>query len=295
MFEQAPSGPMGTTMFEGGFEGHAGFEIAAGTVPGRAHALSGKPNQDALVVQRSAGALVVLVADGCGSAEKSEVGAWIGAHTLAAELVRANRFDLEERRFWEGAQTRTLALLRRTAVAMGGDLEEVVKGFFLFTVVGAVIAGDRACVFSLGDGLFAVNGEVSRLGPFPGNAPPYLGHALLDERLAAQRRFVVHRTLRAADVESILVATDGATEWAEVESRPLPGTQELVGPLDQLWREDRFFDHPDALRRKLTRMNRVHVRPEWDARRLEREPGLLEDDTTVAVVRARKHTSRWAA
>ena len=270
------------------FEGHAGFEAAVGSVPGRAHAVAGRGNQDAAVVHRAGRGLVAVVADGCGSAERSEVGAWIGAHTLAAELGCASGFDLEERGFWEGAQRRTLALLRRTAAAMGGDLSEVVARFFLFTVVGVVIADDRAAVFSLGDGLWAVNGEVSQIGPFPGNAPPYLGHALLEERLEAKRRLAVHRTMRVEEVESILVATDGATEWAEVANRPLPGTGEIVGPLAQLWEEDRFFDHPDALRRKLSRMNRGFVRPVWEDRRLEKEAGLLEDDTTVVVLRARR-------
>ena len=142
-------------------------------------------------------------------------------------------------------------------------------------------------MFSLGDGLWSVNGGVERIGPFPGNAPPYLGHALIDERLASERRLVVHRTVPVTEVESILVATDGAGEWDEVEGRRLPGTEERVGALSQLWKEDRYFDHPDALRRKLHRMNRAHVRPVWESRTLEKEPALLEDDTTMVVIRRR--------
>lgn len=270
------------------FGGLDEIETAVGSVEGRAHALSGKGNQDAVVVLRKARTLVAVVADGCGSAEHSEVGAWIGARTLASELGYASGEDLGERAFWEGVQRRTLGLLRRTAVAMGGDLPDVAARFFLFTVVGAVIADGRAAVFSLGDGLWAVNGEVARIGPFPGNAPPYLGHALIDERLAGERRLVVHRTMPVGEVQSMLVATDGAGEWGELEGRHLPGTEERVGALSQLWEDDRYFDHPDALRRKLHRMNRAHVRPVWEARRLEKAPALLEDDTTMVVLRARR-------
>lgn len=277
------------------FEGYLRFETAAGSVPGRTHALAGRPSQDAFVLQEGMGSVVAVVTDGCGSAERSEIGAWIGAHTLAAEVGRALGDDLDDPAFWEGARASTLATLRSTAAAMGGDLREIAGRFFLFTVVGAVIAGDRAAVFSLGDGLVVINGEALRLGPFPGNAPPYLGHALLGAPRAEGMRLVVHRTLPAREVESIVVATDGAAEWDDVASRCLPGTRELAGPLSQLWREDRFFEHPDALRRKLCRMNRVFVRPVWDARRLEREPGLLEDDTTIAVIRARRGAARAAA
>lgn len=270
------------------FEGHPDFETAAGSVQGRAHALHGRANQDAVVLRARPASVVAVVADGCGSADHSEVGAWIGASAVAAEVERAAGAGLAEPGVWDGVQTATLRALRGTVAAMGGELEDVVRRFFLFTVVGAVIAGERAAVFSLGDGLIAINGETVCLGPFPDNAPPYLGHALLDEGLAAERRFRVHRVLPAREVESILVATDGAAEWADVQSRVLPGTRETVGPLARLWQDGRLFHHPDSLRRTLARMNRTFVRPLWDARRLEKEPGLLEDDTTIAVIRARR-------
>lgn len=270
------------------FEAHPHFETAAGTVPGRTHALSGRPSQDAVAVHTSLSSLVAVVADGCGSAERSEIGAWIGAHTLAADLSRATPEDLDTPSFWETVQSTTLAALRRTAAAMGPDLEDTVRRFFLFTVVGAVIAADRAAVFSLGDGLFAVNGTPTRLGPFPNNAPPYLGYALFSPDRSAAPRLVIHRTMPASEVDSILVATDGALEWSDAPSRPIPGTREPAGPLSQLWEDDRFFDHPDALRRKLARMNRPIARPLWESRRFEKAPALLEDDTTIAVIRARK-------
>lgn len=276
------------------FEGHPRFEAAAGSVPGRAHALAGSPSQDAFVLSVRPEAVVAVVADGCGSAEHSEVGAWIGAHAVASEVGRALGPELADPAFWEGVQAAAIAALRGTAAAMGGDLPEIVRRFFLFTVVGAVVAGDLAAVFSVGDGVVAVNGEVIRLGPFPDNAPPYLGHALCGEQRAADLRLVVHRTLPAAEVASLLVATDGAAEWDEVERRCLPGTSETVGPFAQLWEDDRHFRHPDALRRRLARMNRPHARPDWHARRIDREPGLLGDDTTVAVIRARDAAARAA-
>lgn len=273
-------------------EGHPHFEMAAGTVLGRSHALAGRANQDAVVLRVEGGALVAVVADGCGGAERSEVGAWFGAHALATEVGRAAGGDLDEAAFWEGVRGRVLSAVHATALAMGGDFQDIVRRFFLFTVVGVVVTAERAAVFSLGDGLVVINGEVLHLGPFPGNAPPYLGHALLGGEGVVDTRLVVHRTMPAREVESVVVATDGAAEWSDVCARRLPGSSEAVGPLAQLWQDDRFFEHPDALRRKLARMNRAFVPPVREDRPLSREPGLLEDDTTIAVVRARKSAVR---
>lgn len=268
------------------FEGHPRFEVAAGSVPGRSHALAGRASQDACVVRAGPESLVAVVADGCGSSEHSEVGAWLGAHMVCSELSSAAGEGLGERALWEGVEARVVGALRDAAARMGGDLEETVRRFFLFTLVGAVIAGGRAAVFSLGDGVIAINGEVTRLGPFAGNAPPYIGYAMCGSE-RADLRLVIHRVMAASEVLSIVVATDGADGWGDIESNVLPGTAEPVGPFARLWGDDRYFAHPDALRRRLARMNRTILRPDWASRRLDRHPGLLEDDTTIAVIRAR--------
>lgn len=268
-----------------------GFDIATGTVAGRTHALAGRASQDAHAIRREKDRLVAVVADGCGSGEQSEVGACVGASVVVTSVLRAieEGLSLEQESTWRAVRAQSVEAIRATARAMGGDLEEVVKRCFLFTVVGLAIAGERAAVFAAGDGLVAVNGEAMRLGPFPGNAPPYLGHALLSGNPGAQSDIVVVRSLPAGEVESVLLATDGADEWAGLENKRLPGTQEHVGRLRSLWEDDRYFDHPDALRRKLWRMNRPVAKPVWEERRMERETGLLEDDTTIVVVRRKKN------
>lgn len=267
-----------------------GFEIASGTVCGRSHALAGRGGQDACVVRRRGEEIVAVVTDGCGSGEQSEVGAWMGAHVVATAVERGieEGMSLEGESLWESARRRTVEALARTARDMGGCDEETVKRFFLFTVVGLAISGGRACVFAAGDGLVAVNGEVLRLGPFAGNAPPYIGHALMPGLLGPAPEITVVRSLPAREVESVLIGTDGAVEMLDLARAALPGGREVVGALEDLWKEDRYFDHPDALRRKLARMNRPVSRPVWEERRIDREGGLLEDDTTLIVVR-RKH------
>lgn len=267
-----------------------GFEIATGNVVGRAHALSGRGSQDAHEVRVDDGRIVAVVADGCGSAEQSEVGAWIGANVVVTAVLRAldEGLSLDHDSTWRDVRAQALEAIRSTARAMGGALEEVVRRYFLFTVVGVAIAGERAVVFSAGDGVVAVNGDVIRLGPFPGNAPPYIGHGLLGATPFGRAHLTVVRSMPVEEVESILLATDGVDAWDDVEHKAVPGAKELVGPFAQLWKDDRYFAHPDALRRKLGRMNRPVTKPVWEERRLEKDAGLLDDDATVVVVRRKK-------
>ncbi|MBK8259706.1 MAG: protein phosphatase 2C domain-containing protein [Polyangiaceae bacterium] len=269
-------------------EGEPRFEVAGGSVSGRAHFLAGKPNQDAFLTLEKNGFVVGLVADGCGSGERSEVGAWLGVHTMANEIVSHKGADLENPTFWDRVEKAVISTLDKTARSMGDLTEELVHRFFLFTVLGVVATNRQVAVFSLGDGVWAVNGKVNVIGPFPGNAPPYLGHALLRSDRPLWGKLIVQDVLPAQKVESVLIATDGAADWEDLRSRLLPGTREMVGPLSDVWQNDRYFSHPDALRRKLARMNRVTTKPNWETRVLEREGGLLEDDTTLWVMRRRQ-------
>lgn len=266
------------------------FDIACGTITGRSHALAGKPNQDAHAVRWSGPALVAVVCDGCGSGARSEVGAALGARLVTASALArieagapADAPDL-----WDGVRADVLAELGRLARAMGGRLSETVSEYLLFTIVGLAVGNGRACVLSLGDGLFAVDGEITRLGPFARNEPPYLAYGLLPGR-DGEARFTLHRSLSANAFDTALLGTDGAIDLADSTAHRLPGSDEgeTVGPLSQLWSEDSYFNNRDALRRRLARINRDAVRPIWSERRIAREAGLLEDDTTLVVLRRR--------
>jgi len=276
--------------WSGGVEaGGAALELAAATVPGRLHQLSGRNNQDALAVERWEGGLVALVCDGCGSAPRSEVGAVAGAKLLARELVQrlGAGEDPAGERFWEDARQGALRRLRTLAEALGGDLVQTVADCLLFTAVGAVVTPEVTCAFSLGDGVLAVNGEVLHVEPLPGNEPPYLGYALLP-RLPGSipeeaLRFRVHRRLPTRGLKTLAAGTDGAGELARLAEKRFPGSDEPVGPLEGLFREDLYFRNPDALRRRLIRLGRDRARLEGGA--LVQHQGLLQDDTTLVLVR----------
>jgi len=106
-----------------------------------------------------------------------------------------------------------------------------------------------------------VDGAATRLGPFPGNEPPYLAYGLL---APDGPRFVLNAVAPRAAIGTLLVGSDGAADLLERQ------------PLDELWSEDRYFANPDAVRRRLT----VLTRPSAAG------PGLADDATLVVVRRA---------
>jgi hypothetical protein len=254
------------------------FDIAGGSVTGRGHALAGRGNQDAYAFHADGDRLVAAVCDGCGSGAHSEVGAQLGARMVTSLLLRrlAEGASPADDAIWEALRGDLLSALRPAAVAAGDHLPTTVSDLLLFTIVGVAIAGDAGVVFAAGDGVVAVDGEIRRLGPFPGDAPPYVGYGLLGDREAPP--ITVVSAFSPSQVQSILIGTDGACALADADGGRM---------LRDLWEEERHFRNRDALRRTLALHNREEARPIWAERRFERKKGLLEDDATVVVIRRR--------
>lgn len=219
------------------------FQIAGGTVIGREHARAGRNGQDAFAWGERDGVLAAAVTDGCSSAPHSEVGARLGARIVVDALLRGGSAA--------DVTAAVLGRLRAVADALGGATGEVVHDYLLFTIVAVAIGGETARVLAAGDGLVVVNGARVRLGPFPDDAPPYLGYALLDHDACALAPVV---EIATADLTAMVLASDGAAE------------------LDEPWRDEAFFVNPDQVRRRLTLL--------W-------RDGVLGDDATVVTVRRR--------
>ncbi len=271
------------------------FELAAGSVTGGQHRLTGKNNQDAFYGIRTPAETIAVVCDGCGSGAHSEVGAKIGARLVvdAIAQLRARSPELQfwsTNDFWQQVQQQVLQQLRTLADKMGGCTVQTIGDYFLFTVVGALLTPTVAAIFSLGDGIMAMNDRVFQAGPFPHNAPPYLAYQLLDPSLNKTEAFQiqVHHHQPINQVETILIGTDGVIDLMQLAEKNVPGTSERVGPLAQFWKEDRYFRNPDAIRRRLARINRAVTRPNWQEHRLVKQSGLLQDDTTLVAIRRLK-------
>lgn len=267
------------------------WQITGASVPGMDHVQPGKPawknNQDAfrmLVTERFS---IGIVADGCGSGSMSELGAQFGSSVLlsiiASQLTVTNAgpsgSDADGKPAnaptasgidWASVQSSLLGAIRDMVVRMGGSPSKTIAEAMLFSLVGFVMTDSTVTVFSCGDGFYAINGEWTELGPFPGNAPPYIAYRLcptdaLTESVIATVEFP------AESVDSILVATDGL---AYVPDFRTTIAEWLAVPA--------AFANPDFLRRKLAILNQERIREGVLV------PGCLRDDTTIVVARKRE-------
>ncbi|MBX7221744.1 MAG: protein phosphatase 2C domain-containing protein [Blastocatellia bacterium] len=277
------------------------FESASGTIIGFSHLQAGKNNQDAFFLISENRFTVAVACDGCSSGVHSEVGAALGARLVATQVERTllRQFNGTGKKpiqltvdILERIRLDVLAEVRVLVNAMGGSFSQTVSDYFLFTVVGVVVTPALTTIFSLGDGFVSINGDVESLGPFPGNAPPYLGYGLtgssLEETNPDGLKFRIVRQLPTEVVKSVVIGTDGVADLLQLAEKQLPGKTEPVGPVSQFWEEDRYFENPDALRRRLAQINTEFRRPDWENRRMERQAGLLQDDTTLVVLRRRE-------
>lgn len=274
------------------------FEIAGGSVIGREHRLAGRNNQDAYYWMKTDNLIIALVCDGCGSSQYSEVGARLGAR-LVAEVILKNASQLTSQStvtkddfsdFLEGVRREALAHLSVLAIAMGSDFKETINDYFLFTVLGAIMTPSITAIFSLGDGIYWINGQMFEIGPFENNEPPYLAYSLVNSSLGLPPEFLqfqVQNILPTDQVQSLLIATDGIHDFVKSADKKMPAKEELVGPVSQFWQEDGYFANQDKIRRKLFLVNRDIVTYNRQEHQLVRENGLLRDDTTMVVARRR--------
>jgi hypothetical protein len=284
------------------------FELVGGSVIGREHRRVGKNNQDAFGWTVSEDGIVAVVCDGCGSGVHSEVGAKLGARLIvdrvhqvfsqslssSATFFHDDGHDgivVDDPVIWKRIQNALLHELQHVADLLGGDRPLAVTDYLLFTITGIVITPLTTALFALGDGVMVVNGDVIHLGPFPNNAPPYLGYGVLHESGADACPIKVLRILFTEDVQTILLGSDGVSDLIQRAEDTLPGCSETVGGLSQFWQGDRYFRNPDQVRRRLTRINRDVTCLDERSHQCVRHPGLLPDDTTLIVIRRKEQPS----
>ncbi len=264
------------------------FEIAAGSVIGREHRRIGRNNQDAYAVQAKPEGTIAVVCDGCGSCPHSEVGAQLGARWVIACLDRQcqqGQPQLQAPDFWRELQRDLLEQIRQLATGFGSALEAVVRDYFLFTIVGAIVTPEMTAIFSLGDGVAILNDEVLMQGTIADNRPPYLAYGLFPGLFVMEDvKFQVH--LRStATVNTLAIGSDGVQDLGKTLDSSLKNADLTPEVFKPFWQDDRYFQNPDQVRRYLARCNRESVQPNWQTQVLERQSGLLEDDTTLVLIR----------
>lgn len=260
-----------------------GVEVATGSVAGRVHRRLGRPNQDAVAWQRVGRGLVMVVCDGCGSGARSEVGAELGARLwLRALSERVEAGAAIDHELFTAAGDQVLAALAALCAALGcgsGPARtELVVSHLLATALCAVVTREQAAVHAQGDGVLGLGREQRVIGPFADNQPPYLALGLVGERSPGET------WIADAAVGSALLATDGAGPL-------VTGVATGAGLEHHSWElldaagADALYKNPAALTRRLGLLAEDTTAIDWDARRVERRPALLDDDTTIALAR----------
>jgi hypothetical protein len=278
------------------------FSVAVGSVQGKDYRGKEKNNQDAFFVQHGAGFIIGIVADGCGSSTKSEIGSNLGCRYIAESISRRIHPVSRHMAGIEAENIKSLLLEVRTEVLSriavnvseigGGTLERYSKTVFdcfLFTCIGFVATPWITFAFSIGDGYIVANGDTTRIGPFPNNAPPYLAYSLLDPASITTPPDLLNFTLNYVSeteaVNSLLIASDGLYDLIRAETETIPGKPEPIGPLSQFWTTESFFTNPYSLQRRLNLINRDYQRIDYEKKELHRENGWLGDDTTIIVMK----------
>jgi serine/threonine protein phosphatase PrpC len=251
------------------------FEYASGSIIGRNHVLAGKNNQDSYQISIKENFIAAVVCDGCGSGKHSEFGSKLGArlviNAIADLLNQGENQDLEisKPEFWNLAKLHLLQKLQDFGAIANADTQ-FVNDYLLFTIVGALITPRETVTFSMGDGAIAINGKFTEIPPYVDNAPPYLAYGLYKPEAI---NFEIRDRLPTSELESLLIATDGISDLVKVED------------INQFWQEARYFNNPDAVRRKLAMLNREEAKPDWHKREMVKRSGVLSDDTSFVVIR----------
>lgn len=261
----------------------ARYRVHRGVVSGARHAIAGTAGQDAAAAATWTGGVVAVVADGCSSSVRSEIGAGLAAPLLATAVAR--RLDLgavPSRATVEDCLGAVLTQLFGLVATAASDANAAIADYLLFTVVVAVAAPDRQVVLVYGDGHVIIDGVEHPVGPFADNAPPYPSYCLLDLLPGAAARcpqpeFVLER--HAPLAQTLTIGTDGLAELV-ARAEQSAAARKLV---DQLTGAA-ALGNATALQRQLTAMQRLRIEVDWDTQRVGRQHGLVSDDVAIVVI-----------
>ena len=229
------------------------FHLATASVLGREHARLLRNNQDGVAVRVEGGVAVAVVTDGCGSGGSSEVGARLGARFLAQRVPGLAREHGVGPQLAAHATDALVGWMGQVVAPLdvdGTQLPALVNEQWLFTFLCAVMDGQSALIFGVGDGSWSADGVGRVLDPGEKNAPDYAAYRLVGLPGSAP---VVHFFGEALQ---LAIATDGL---ARDEGDCGPGA---LGADGLVW------SNPAALQRKLNVRSRE-----------------LHDDTTVALLK----------
>lgn len=283
------------------------FSITSGSVIGRLHQEKGINNQDAIRWLQTDDFTIGIVTDGCTGADElgfqtddvknSEVGAHIGAlltlrslqtHISRREPIYNKSNYLKQTAFWQQVHADLLAQLRVLGNTLSDNLYEVMKNYFLFTIVGVIITKHKTCIFSLGDGWYALNSKSYTIEPEKGKKQPYLAYGITgyDQNAITYKSlfFQVHQCIPTSKVKSLGIGTDGVHYIEQASNSWKKDRKQPNVPISDFWSDIRYRTNSEWLQTRLNMLNTTKQRIRWLQGKVDKYPGLLKDDTSLLLL-----------
>lgn len=277
------------------------FEIAGGSIVGRDHIQTSKNNQDAFYFEVNEDYCLGIVADGCGSAQHSEVGAQMGVRTLASSIKNIyRRLNKEEEDgseielFFNLIQNNLVSQIENSALFMSPSPEkktEIIYDYFLFTILGFLIYKNKIHYFWAGDGIIIKHGEIlgtQELIINQNNEPKYIAYNLTGAQQKYKSKLEYRTAILTDDLQAVLIGCDGVKDLCESADKTIPGKTELIGSISQFWTEDKYFKNRFLIERRLRLANTPKQKRD-DEGNVYMENGRLPDDTTLIVCRRKNN------
>ncbi len=256
------------------------FKYTSGTVIGKSHRDKNMNNQDAHAIYSSDKITAGIICDGCGSEPHSEVGAVLASKFILSSLVDNVSLD-DPLEILSNIENDLLSKIHSIADASDAfEYKQYVYDHFLFTIMGFLITKKRTYIFSFGDGMYALNDEVHRIGPFLYNAPPYIAYNLFN----SDERFVLQEDVKTSTVKNLFIGSDGMCDYLDLGIVIIPKNKKELSPVSHFWNNEKYFANNCLVNNYLRLVN-------WPTKDSH---GLLSDDTTLISVRKKKGGKSFA-
>lgn len=287
------------------------FQTTTGTTAGSTHRTGPRlvNNQDAVTSVMTPHLRLGTVSDGCGSQPHSGYGSQFMVNVLPKLIIARYRPGMTLDQAWFDALYR--ALVKFTARKVKTEFLDPIQALntHMMATVGGVIetpatgeTDDTPATegmthfYGAGDFVVCTNNEVTKWKPEEGNKPLY---PVLSLAFPGDPRFKFRViSVPTANLTHYLFGTDGVEKLLEVcadDGECIPGSDDPVGPINQIWTTDKFYTGDQHPRHPTTGPEEVdawlnRLAQNWRLQGPAQHGGLLDDDTTFYAARRLKET-----
>ncbi len=245
------------------------FNIIHGSIIGTIHRETYKNNQDAVYVSGNNDGFVAMVCDGCSGGRHNETGAKIMARFISRQLFKNivninHNEDIEK--IFEKIRLKAIKFMKLIIDNIDGNKQSNIANMFLYTIIGAIVTERISIIFRIGDGAFALNGEIKLIDS--NNEPDYIGYGLIEDMKTPN--FIIEKVVETQSVENIMLSTDGIRYLIENASKTLKDGS-IAGNYDQFITDDKYIKNISLLQKRLAVLGPIN--------------GILKDDTSIIIIK----------